>query len=308
MRLTSTLSAALALAAAACGQGSQGGGSARDENDAGTVSTPVQSRATPTPAGSGAPRDKEFAVGPTVARPASSALLNAAYHRTGDGWEPVLFLCDGIDGDRVRIVTTPSAQGLSQLWTYLKPSFARSSVEVRLGDDDAGAGQVMRELRRPDGIGIGLVHSVNPGILGAADVTTLPTVSSVTVGYETTRCRWLPRGRVLFVDARRSVVVTAEPRGGFTYRSFDHASRAEAVQGPDGAASSVATATVAGGRLVRTRPGSEVYEFDAGPWTYRLTASADNRAPGATLTVLRSGRPVETSAAVAYVMAAAREE
>ena len=239
-----------------------------------------------------------------VARPSGSGLLNAAYHRNGINWDPVMFLCDGVNGGQVRLVTTPNARGLSQMWTYTKPGFAARSDEVRVGDEDPGAGQIMRELRRPDGGAIGSTHSINPGILGSADVTTLPTLSRITLGSEITPCRWMARGRVLFVDARRTVLITSEPGGTYTYRSFDHAKPGK----PVGSTSSIPTATVRGGRLVRSRPGIEIYEFRAGPWTYRLTASAKNRAPGADLAVLRSGRARTTSIAVAYEMAAARQE
>ena len=239
-----------------------------------------------------------------VAKPSGSALFHAAYQRSGRNWEPVMFLCDGVNGTRVKVVTTPNARGLSQMWTYRKPSFAARNEEVRIGDEDPGAGQIMRELRRPDGRPIGSVRSVNPGILGSANVTTLPTLSSIRIGNEITPCRWEPRGRVLFVDARRTVLVTAELGGSFTYRSFDYAKPGT----PVGSTSSIPTATVKGGRFVLSRPGFETYEFRAGPWTYRLTASANNRAPGANLTVLRAGRRVTISNAVAYEMAAARWE
>ena len=215
-----------------------------------------------------------------------------------------LFLCDGVNGRRVVIVTTPNAQGLSQVSIYRKPSFAMRSKEARVVDEDPGAGQIMRELRRPDGTTLGSIHSINPGILGNAGDTSLPTLSSITAGSEVTPCRWMASGRVLFVDDRRTVVITAEANGSYTYRSFDHARHGT----PVGGTSSIATATVRGGRLIQSPPGLETYEFGAGPWTYRVKASADNRRPGATLMVLRSGRATTSSRAVAYEMAAARRE
>lgn len=215
-----------------------------------------------------------------------------------------MFLCDGVNGKQVRLVTTPNAQGLSRLWTYAKPGFTATSEDVRIGDEDPGAGQIMRELRRPDGRPIGSVHSINPGILGNAAATTLPTLSSITVGSEITPCRWEARGRVIFVDMRRTILITAEPGGGYTYRSFDHAKPGA----PVGSTSSVPTATVTGGRLFRTGSATERYEFKKGPWTYRLTASADNRSPGGSLVLLRSGREQASSTAIMYEMAAARQE
>ena len=130
-----------------------------------------------------------------VAKPSGSALLHAAYHRSGGAWEPVLFLCDGVNGRRVVIVTTPNAQGLSQVTIYRKPDFAMRSEAARVGDEDPGAGQIMRELWRPDGRALGSIHSVNPGILGNARDTSLPTLSRMTVGGEVTPCRWTASGR-----------------------------------------------------------------------------------------------------------------
>ncbi len=242
------------------------------------------------------------------ATPAPSALFNAAYQRVEDHWEQVIYLCDGIGGDRVKLVTTPNAKGLSQLWTYRKPDFRTDSVIVRLGDDDPGAGQIFSELRRPDGSAFGSVHAINPGMLGDPQATTLPTLSSITDKTETTQCRWMPRGRVLLVDAKRSIIVTAERDGSYTYRSFDHAKPGKVIEAGQGGATSTATVTVKGGRLVPSDPGHEIYEFSAGSWTYRVSASADNRAPGAGSTVLRQGKPVTTTIAAAYEMAAKRIE
>lgn len=242
------------------------------------------------------------------ATPAPSAIFHAAYQRVEDHWEQVLFLCDGIGGDRVKLVTVPNAKGLSQLWTYRKPDFRTDRVIVRLGDDDPGAGQIMREIRRPDGSAFGSIHSINPGMLGDAEATTLPTLSSITDKSETTQCRWMPRGRVLLTDAKRSIMVTAEDDGSYTYRSFDYAKPGKVIEAGEGGRTSTATVTVKGGRLVPAEPGREVYEFSAGPWTYRVSASADNRAPGAGLMVSRAGKPVTTSVAAAYQMAAQRIE
>lgn len=243
-----------------------------------------------------------------LARPAPSALFNAAYQRVEDHWEQVFYLCDGVGGDRVKLVTTPNAKGLSHLFTYRKPDFRTDSVIVRLGDDDPGAGQIFSELRHPNGTAFGSVHSINPGVLGDAQATTLPTLSSITDKNETTQCRWMPQGRVLLVDAKRSIVVTAERDGSYTYRSFDHANQGKVIEAGEGGRSSTATVTVKGGRLAPTDPGHELYEFSASPWTYRVRASADNRAPGASLTVLRQGKPVTTTIAAAYEMAAKRIE
>lgn len=273
--------------------------------------------ASPSPSGAGAagPDARSNATAGTNAagvsllraKPAPSALFNAAYQRVEDQWEPVLFLCDGVGGDRIKVVTTPNAKGLSTLWTYRKPDFRTTRETVRLGDDDPGAGQIMRAIERPDGSAFGSVHSINPGMLGDADTTTLPTLSGITDKAESTQCRWEPRGRVLLVDGKRSVLVIADEGGSYTYRSFDYATPGKIVDVGGGATSAPST-VVHGGRLVPADPGHEVYEFRKAPWTYRVSASADNTAPGARLTVLRDGKPVQTSVAAAYQMAAKRIE
>lgn len=255
-----------------------------------------------------APRAGPAGVPLPRATPAPSALFHAAYQRVEDHWEQVLYLCDGVGGDRIKLVTMPNAKGLSRLWTYRKPDFRTDSAIVRLGDDDPGAGQIISELQRPDGGAFGSVHSINPGILGDAQATTLPTLSSITDKTETTQCRWMPQSRVLLVDATRSIIVTAERDGSYTYRSFDHAKPGKVIEAGEGGTTSTATVTVKGGRLVPSDPGHEIYEFNAGPWTYRVSASADNRAPGAGSTVLRQGKPVTTTIAAAYQMAAKRIE
>lgn len=247
------------------------------------------------------PRDLALTRAPS----APSARFNAAYQRVEDHWERVLFLCDGVDGHRIKLLTVPDKRALSMLWSYAKPGLRTRSERVRIGDEDPGAGQIMREIRRTDGSVSGSVHSINPGILGNESTTTLPTLSSITDGAETTRCRWMARARVMLVDARRSVVVTADPGGGYTYRSYDYARPGKVVE-RDGGATSVATVTATGGRLVASGPKRETYEFRRGPWTYRVAASADDRAPGAALTVLRGGTVVQSSVAVAYQMAARR--
>ena len=244
----------------------------------------------------------------TSAAPAPSALFNAAYQRKEGDWEQVLYLCDGIGGDRVKLVTMPNAKGISELWAYRKPDFRTDRELARLSDEDLGAGQLMRELQTTDGKPFGSVHSINPGMMGNAQATTLPTLSSITDKAETTQCRWMPRGRVLLFDAKRSVLVTAEPGGSYTYRSYDYAEPSKVMTAGQDGATSTPTATVMGGRLISATPGHEVYEFSKGPWTYRVSASADNRAPGASLAVLRDGKTVSTSVAAAYQMAAKRIE
>lgn len=295
---------AIALASVGCGGGSNGE----------QLNAPPQERAATEPAPAAPSRSPqpvdraERGVPLPLAGPADSALFHAAYQRVEDDWQQVLFLCDGIGGERVKLVTMPNARGLSTLWTYAKPGFGTDREWVRVGDQDAGAGQIGRPIEREDGTAVGAARSINPGMLGDAAATSLPTLSSITDKAETTQCRWLPRGRVLLVDSRRTVLVTAEPDGSYTYRSFDHATPGEVVAPAGGGRSSRPTVTITGGRLVPSDPGRESYRFDAPPWLYLVRASADNRAPGASLEVRRDGELVQTSVAAAYQMAARRIE
>lgn len=237
------------------------------------------------------------------APPAPSALLNAAYQRDESDWVQILFLCDGVNGDRVQLVTTPDAKGMSVLWTYAKPGFGARRERVRVGNQDAGAGSLGWPLLDPNDREVGAVRSLNPGMVGDGGAG-LPTLSSIRVNGTITRCRRLDRAQLMLVTPVRTVIVT-KAADGFRYGSFDHAKPGPVTE--DGAfVSSQPTLSVGGGRLVAAAPNHERYEFRNGPWTYRIDASADNRAPGASLTVLKDGRTVQTSTASAYQMSARR--
>lgn len=300
--------AAVVLAGCSAPSGNAGSEKATTDRTASTMPTAISASAFPASRqvpGSGAASPKADGVALPRATAAPSALFNAAYQRVEDHWEQILFLCDGVGGDRVQLITVPNANGLSELFTYRKPDFRTIRETVRLGDDDPGAGQIMRAIERSDGTPFGSVHSINPGVMGDAKATTMPTLSSITDKNETTQCRWEPRSRILLVDPKRAVLVTADAGDGYTYKSFDYAKPGKMITA-GGGATNIASTTIRGGRLVPADPGHEIYEFRNGPWTYRVAASADNTAPAASLTVLRDGKPIQTSVAAAYQMAAKR--
>lgn len=108
----------------------------------------------------------------------------------------------------------------------------------------------------------------------------------------------------MLVATARTAVVTQE-RGQYPYASFDNAEPTRAT-GLGADVSSRPTLSIGAGQLVPSAPNHERYEFRNGPWTYRIDASADNRFAGATLTVLRAARMVQTSLAAAYQMSAKR--
>ena len=304
------LASVAALAVASCGAPSnktQPRDTAANNSDrtTGEPSSGESGAPAMTPVAGATPGANPSGVSLPRAAPAPSALFNAAYQRVKSDWEQILYLCDGVDGDRVKLITMPNAKGLSVLWTYRKADFRTKRETIRLGDNDPGAGQIIREIQRPDGSAFGSVHSINPGVLGNVDVTTLPTLTGITDRNESTRCRWEPRGRVLLFDGRRSVLVIGNEDGSYTYKSFDYAKPGKIIDAGGGTTSTPST-TVKGGRLVPAEPNHEVYEFRNGLWTYRVSASGDNRAPGAGLTVLRDGKAVHTSVAAAYQMTAKR--
>lgn len=238
------------------------------------------------------------------AEPAPSALLNAAYQRDEADWVQVLFLCDGIAGDRVQLITTPDAKGLSILWTYAKPGFRARREVVRVGKEDAGAGNIWWPLLDTKDREIGGVRSLNPGMVEGGGG--LPTLSSIRMNGVDTRCRRLPAAQLVLVTPVRTIFVTRD-KANYRYSSFDYAKPGRVtVEGSS--LSSQPTFSVGGGRLVSAARNHQRYEFRNGAWIYRIDASADNRAAGASLVVLRDGRIVQTNTASAYEMAAKRIE
>ena len=250
------------------------------------------------------PRQNASALPP--ADPSTSALFHAAYQRVEDDWQQVLFLCDGVAGDRVILITTPDAAGLSTLWAYSKTDFRTERQFVRVGIADPGAGTVTFDLSTPKGEAVGSVHSINPGMRAANPAPGLPTLSSIRIDDSVTRCRWLDRAQVMLATPNRTVWVVSEG-GGFRYLSFDYA-KPGAVEERGPQLTSSATVSIAHGAIVPAKPNHQRYEFHAGPWTYRVDASADNRAPGASITVLKEGRVVRTTVVAAYQMSGRRVE
>lgn len=291
--MTIRVLASLALATILTGCGGTSGTAnavADAELQADTVAEPTPATATvPSPAAT--PLD--------LAPPSPRADKAAAFVAGTGGWAPILYLCDSADGSQVAAVSA------TELWTYATPGMRVTTQTIALGNEDAGAGSIWRDIVS-EGKAIGAVRSINPGMLGAAEATTLPTLSSIRIGSRETRCRWLPRARLLVVTAKRSAIVTRETDGSYTYRSFDYDKPGRVTEGGEAGTSSTPTVEVRGGRSMAAPAGQEAYEFTAAPWTYRVAASARARAPGASIAVLKDGRAASRSEAIAYEMAAAR--
>lgn len=133
-----------------------------------------------------------------------------------------------------------------------------------------------------------------------------PTLSSIWIDDTSTRCRWLRNARAMVVTPTRTVWVVSEGSG-FRCRSFAY-SKPGSVQQRGSDLTSSPTVPIGRGRIVSANANHQRFEFEAGPWTYRLDASAANTPPGASLSVLRHGQVVQTTTAAAYELAAQRIE
>lgn len=290
--MTTRMIAGVLLAALVSGCGNPPVG----QDTANTAEPSVVATASPTPVATSSADATPLVTAP----PSPRADDAAAFVRAATGWTPILYLCDGINGSRVVAV------GATGLWDFAKPGMDVTTQTIALGEEEAGAGSIWRDMMG-EGATVGAVRSVNPGMLGTPQATTLPTLASVRIGRRETRCRWLPRARLLIVTAERSAIVTQAADRSYTYRSFDYDRSGRVIDsGGEGGASSTPTAEVRGGRLIAGPAGQETYEFTAAPWMYRVTASARSGSPGASITVSKDGRAASRAEAIAYEMAAAR--
>ncbi|KQT32639.1 hypothetical protein ASG29_12935 [Sphingomonas sp. Leaf412] len=239
--------------------------------------------------------------GPAAAQldqPGSISML-----RGGGTWQPALFVCDGIDRDRVLVVSAPDARRRAMLTALAKPGLATASAPVRIGEGDAGMSQVYFPLLAADGRAVGNIHTVSPGVVNPGATT--PTVTSVTYRDDTMNCRFAPQTRVLGATLKRSVQVTATPRTGYRYRSYDYDTNLPRIAQDFGGRDTRASLTMDNGRLVDQRGGRRVYEFRNGGFVYRVFASVDVAKGGGGVQVWQSGRLIQTEPFGAYTAAIA---
>lgn len=240
-----------------------------------------------------------LAAGPVLAQieqPRSLSML-----RDGDRWSPALFVCDGIDRDRVLVMSAPDRGRRVTLTTLSKPGLAARRTTWTLGQGEAGMSQVWFPLRDMAGSDAGNVHTVSPAVVEPGATT--PTVTSVTLGRDTTTCRFAPQTRVLGATDKRSVQVTRTPRNGYRYRSYDHDTVLAAIDQPWGGRDTRASLTIDGGRLVDQSGGRRVYEFHNASYTYRIFASVDAAHGGGGVQVWRGGRMILSEPFGAYTAA-----
>lgn len=239
--------------------------------------------------------------GPAAAqleRPGSISML-----RSGGAWQPALFVCDGIDRDRVLVVSAPDPQRRAILTALAKPGLASASIPVRIGEGDAGMSQVYFPLLSADGRPLGNIHTISPGVVEPGATT--PTVTSVTYREDTMNCRFAPQTRVLGATLKRSVQVTATPRAGYRYRSYNYDTNLPAVSQDFGGRDTRASLTIDNGRLVDQRDGRRVYEFRNGGFVYRVFAAVDAAKGGGGVQVWQGGRLIQTEPFGAYTAAIA---
>ena len=132
---------------------------------------------------------------------------------------------------------------------------------------------------------------------------TTPTVTSVTLGRDTTGCRFAPQTRVLGATAKRSIQIVATPRDGYRYRSYDYDTNLPEVDQPWGGRDTRSSTSIAGGRIVDQRGDRRVYEFRSGGYVYRVMASVDPAKAGGGVQVWQGGRLLLSEPFGAYTAA-----
>ncbi len=139
---------------------------------------------------------------------------------------PVWFICDAIDAPVVLVFEREGST--VRVAQYGKPNGEIVlRTEYQAGDQEGAAGSVFTTLIQ-NGVDVGHVRQINPGMLetpGAA--YTLP-YTSVRIGNRDVSCRWMPRTRLMGFTGRRTIIVSEDGDGDLLYHSYDFASAAEA--------------------------------------------------------------------------------
>jgi hypothetical protein len=193
---------------------------------------------------------------------------------------PPWFICDALNGPTVLVFSRPDATNQVRVLTIDKSDLHPPSATLyALGASDGAAGSVFRALSR-DGVEVGHVRTLNPGVLPDPAAATTPPVTSVKIDETDLSCRWLARTRLFGLAAGRTVLVTEEGDGP-VYRTFDFkdAQTAQPVN-PDGAQrSTTPSLEVRAGR----RDG-ERYTFSHGAFTYAVGPTGVSAGDGGQMT------------------------
>ena len=208
-------------------------------------------------------------------------------------------LCDGIDVGQVYTVGLPDAARLVSVTNVAKAAPATpTSQSLTVGQPDPGAGQVFWPLTFPGGADAGNLHAINPGVLTSPADAFTPTFTSAKIGAVQASCRWVARTRVMGVSARRSFLITQDDNRALTYQTFDFKDAATAKPvNPDGAQRST-TPTL---QIVGGTESAAGFSFENNGYTYQVAASST----GATVTVLKGGKLVQTEPLTAWTIAPA---
>jgi hypothetical protein len=228
------------------------------------------------------------------------AAINAGAH-IGQGWQPVVFVCDSTNRDRAFTLSAPGRDRSATLTAFAKPGLATRTMDVRVGRSEAGMSQIWYPLTDAGGRVLGNVHAGNPGVVEPGATT--PTVTSITLGEDNSGCRFAPQTRVLGLTPKRSIQITRTEKSGYRYRSYNYDSNLPEVPQNWGGRDTRASLTIDNGRLVTQRGGMRVYQFENGGYVYRVLASVDTARAGGGVQVWHDGRLVLAERFGAYTAA-----
>ncbi|MFT3976123.1 MAG: hypothetical protein QM688_03265 [Sphingomonas bacterium] len=215
-------------------------------------------------------------------------------------WAVVPLVCDATNRDRVLVLGAPGRDRQMELISFAKPGLTAQHVSVRLGEGDPGAGQIYYPLFNSVGRQMGNVHAVNPGMVDRGATT--PAVTAITLGRDTTNCRFAAQTQVLGITGRRSIQIVRTERNGYRYTSYNFNDDLPEVDQPVGH-DNRPSLTINGGRLVDQSGGKRVYEFANGGFVYRVMVSVEPGNPGGGVVVTQNGRNVLREAFGAYTAA-----
>lgn len=245
------------------------------------------------------------AAGPTIQTLPGSRVVT--YLGSTPGW----FICDSLDSPSVAELGWPDANGRSRLSTYSKSNPGQYVYRnYRVGAADPGAGQVYYPLSPASpsaggSSGPNAVHTFNPGALSDPSQALTPTVVSLTSAELSGDCRWTLGTRLLGFDKARSFMVSETPGGQLTYQTWNYADPVRKVN-PDGVqrTSTPSVRVVGGSRLLSST--QETFVFQNAGYTYTVRVARQGQPAGASVTVSRGGKVLQTEPLTGYTYAVPR--
>ncbi len=224
------------------------------------------------------------------------------------GNTPSWFICDSLDSPTISVMGWPNARGLSRLTTYSKALPGRYTyLNYRVGRADPGAGQINYGLTL-SGAGSDqgyFIGSFNVGALSHPEQAITPNIVTLKSQEASGNCRWTLNTRLFGFDKRRSFMVSETPSGGLTYQTWNY-DDAVRPQQPDGAQrTSLPSLSITGGRRFLSET-QESFVFQNAGYTYTVRVARLGAPAGATVTVSRGGRVVQTEPLTGYTYAVRR--